>query len=150
MYDNKTKCHEYYLAHKKENQDRNRKYYLAHKEHLDRKAKILSMTCYKLYRDEELYKRRIYRQGLKLKCFIGYSQDPPSCACCKESHFEFLSLDHINGGGNKHRRELGSNSVYDLYRYLIKNNFPPGFQILCHNCNLAKGFYGYCPHKSKG
>lgn len=28
-----------------------------------------------------------------------------------------------------------------------KNNYPKGFQVLCHNCNLAKGFYGKCPHQ---
>ena len=31
----------------------------------------------------------------------------------------------------------------------IKNNFPKGFQILCHNCNIAKGHYGKCPHEKK-
>jgi hypothetical protein len=28
------------------------------------------------------------------------------------------------------------------------NEFPDGFQVLCHNCNLAKGYYGECPHNS--
>jgi hypothetical protein len=22
-----------------------------------------------------------------------------------------------------------------------------GYRVLCHNCNLARGFYGYCPHE---
>lgn len=22
-------------------------------------------------------------------------------------------------------------------------------QVLCHNCNMAKGFWGVCPHKEK-
>ena len=29
------------------------------------------------------------------------------------------------------------------------NSFPPGFRVLCHNCNQALGAYGYCPHKGK-
>ena len=72
------------------------------------------------------------------------------CVCCGESYYEFLAVDHIEGGGNSHRKSLSkTNSVHygDLYNWLIKNNFPKGFQILCHNCNLAKGFYGSCPHK---
>ena len=34
-----------------------------------------------------------------------------------------------------------------IYRWLIKHKFPSGIQILCHNCNLAKGYYGSCPHQ---
>ncbi len=69
------------------------------------------------------------------------------CACCEESQIEFLSMDHINGDGAKHRRELKKNGHIHIYDWLIKNNFPEGFQVLCMNCNWAKGKYGYCPHK---
>lgn len=65
------------------------------------------------------------------------------CVCCGESRYEFLALDHKNGGGNQHRREVG----FDITRWIYKNDFPPIFQILCHNCNTAKGCYGYCPHE---
>ena len=41
--------------------------------------------------------------------------------------------------------ELGS--AYQVVRWITKNNSPKGFQILCHNCNMAKGFYGKCPHQ---
>ena len=34
-----------------------------------------------------------------------------------------------------------------LQKWIIENNFPKGFQILCHNCNVAKGLYGECPHE---
>ena len=37
-----------------------------------------------------------------------------------------------------------------IYRWLIKHKFPPGIQVLCHNCNLAKGYYGACPHQGDG
>ncbi len=65
------------------------------------------------------------------------------CACCGEETYEFLSIDHINGGGHQHKMKIGNH----LYRWLKKNNYPPGFQTLCHNCNAAKGFYGQCPHE---
>jgi hypothetical protein len=71
------------------------------------------------------------------------------CACCGEDRIEFLAIDHINGNGNQHRRENNLRSGLSTYRWLIKNNYPSGFQALCHNCNAAKGYYGYCPHQRK-
>lgn len=65
------------------------------------------------------------------------------CACCPEDIYEFLEIDHIAGGGNDHRRLIGSG----IYRWLVRNNFPPGFQTLCSNCNRAKFKYGICPHQ---
>ena len=82
---------------------------------------------------KELFKKR------RLECINFYGG---KCACCGESEIKFLSIDHINGGGTKHRKEVGN-----IPEWLIKNNFPKGFQVLCHNCNQAKGFYGVCPHK---
>jgi hypothetical protein len=35
----------------------------------------------------------------------------------------------------------------DLYYWLEDNDFPSGFQILCWNCNFAKGSLGKCPHE---
>jgi hypothetical protein len=67
------------------------------------------------------------------------------CICCGEKEFVFLTIDHINGGGNKHRKEVGPSSIP---RWLRKNNYPKGYQILCHNCNQAKNIKGVCPHQS--
>lgn len=67
------------------------------------------------------------------------------CACCGEAAPEFLQIDHINNDGAKHRRSVEAGIT--LCRWLIKSNFPPGFQLLCANCNFAKGMYGVCPHE---
>jgi hypothetical protein len=70
----------------------------------------------------------------------------PNCVCCGEKDYHFLSIDHIeNGRGNPAKRHTSGT----IYRWLKKNNFPSGFQTLCYNCNLAKGFYGVCPHKER-
>ena len=58
---------------------------------------------------------------------------------------EFLSIDHIYSGGNKHIKQLGGNGTA-IYSWLIKNNFPHGFRTLCYNCNCSIGAYSYCPH----
>ena len=65
------------------------------------------------------------------------------CACCGETHIEFLSLDHIGGDGAAHRRQLAGKG---LYLWLKTNGYPSGFRVLCMNCNFALGKYGYCPH----
>lgn len=69
------------------------------------------------------------------------------CACCGESRYEFLAIDHINGNGNRERKEQGNRGGASFYRLLIRNGFPPGYRVLCHNCNMSLGAYGYCPHK---
>ncbi len=86
------------------------------------------------------------RQRLRLEIITHYGGQ---CACCGEATIEFLAIDHINGGGNKHRKEvIGFNCGGEqFYRWLRKNEFPEGFQVLCANCNMAKAYYGVCPHK---
>lgn len=70
------------------------------------------------------------------------------CVCCGESERKFLAIDHKYGNGSQHRFSVGGNKKSPIIRWLIKNNFPPEFQILCHNCNMAKAFYGICPHEA--
>jgi hypothetical protein len=86
---------------------------------------------------------RVLRSTSKFVVFNHYGGFV--CSCCGTTEPEFLTLEHLNGGGTKHRREVGYGS--DFYRWIIKNNFPPGYAILCMNCNFAKGKYGYCPHQ---
>ena len=66
------------------------------------------------------------------------------CVCCGETMFEFLVLDHVHGGGGRERKTLPTTSlIRKLYTSPV---LLPGYRILCHNCNMALGFYGYCPH----
>lgn len=69
-----------------------------------------------------------------------------SCVCCGEKEPNFLSIDHINNDGHLHRKTVKSHAFYTWIRL---NNFPNDLQILCYNCNMAKGKYGICPHKLK-
>lgn len=79
---------------------------------------------------------------MRLRVLNHYGHGNPKCVCCGESHFQFLALDHIEGGGNEHRKSIRGPICW----WIEKNNYPDGFQILCHNCNQAKGYYGECPH----
>lgn len=80
---------------------------------------------------------------LRLEVLQAYCESELVCSCCGETHVEFLGIDHINGGGRQHRKETGSH----FYGWLKQNNYPDGFRVLCNNCNLSIGLYGYCPHQ---
>lgn len=69
------------------------------------------------------------------------------CACCGEDNELFLTFDHIENDGAEHRRAIGDGGKY-LLCWIKKNHYPDCIQLLCYNCNCAKGFYGVCPHKS--
>jgi hypothetical protein len=82
----------------------------------------------------------------------------PCCRCCGENfHVDFLAVDHIAGWKKMDFEpelvELGYSSsmgTNNLMHWLIVNNFPTGFQILCHKCNFAKGIIRNnkrCPHQ---
>ena len=87
--------------------------------------------------------QRDYCQKIKKEVIKIYGG---KCICCGETHIEFLTIDHINGGGTAHRKKLHGGGI-KVYNWLRKNNFPKEFQVLCMNCNFAKGKFGYCPHK---
>lgn len=96
--------------------------------------------CYHKNTHIELKDNR--RAKYRLKVLSHYSPEL-KCACCGEDIYQFLCIDHINGGGGKQNKETNIH----VYSWIIRNNYPTGFQVLCHNCNESLGAYGYCPHK---
>lgn len=71
------------------------------------------------------------------------------CVCCGETEPLFLTVDHIENDGAEHRKRDPSGRAA-IYRWLIRHDFPPGYQLLCSNCN--HGRYrngGVCPHIKK-
>ncbi len=81
-------------------------------------------------------KKRIDQQRKNDKILFSEILDHYGHKCICGS-IEHLVVDHI-GGKNKIpcKRQTGDT----LWRYLKKNNFPPGFRILCHSCNIIDGF----------
>ncbi len=68
--------------------------------------------------------------------FEHYSTGTPFC--CKSCGFNderALSIDHIDGRGAAHRKQL--NGV-NLCKWLVKEGYPEGYQILCMNCQFIK------------
>lgn len=94
---------------------------------------LANTRAYRAFQKDEIY-----------KAYGGYV-----CACCGEAERMFLTIDHINNDGCYMRKHVhGEGSVF--YAWLKKNGFPPGFQILCWNCQMGKRFNnGTCPHKKR-
>jgi len=90
---------------------------------------------------------KIYYKELRLKVLQKYSAEKPYCSCCSENTYEFLTLDHINGGGKKERNKRpGAGLWLDILRAPYD---PTKYQVLCYNCNCVKKFdmEAICPHK---
>jgi len=101
----------------------------------------------KLHRIKKNANQRELARRLRLEIMNYYSNGNLKCACCGEMEIHFLSLDHKNNDGYTHRKIIGFGRQF--YSWIKRNNFPPIFQVLCMNCNFAKGKLGYCPHIKK-
>lgn len=80
---------------------------------------------------------KAYQLKTKIEVLTHYSKGTPRCSHCSEKDLRFLCLDHSDGGGKAHKREIGGAGGY-VYLWARKNEFPPMFQVLCHNCNTRK------------
>lgn len=83
------------------------------------------------------------RRVIKRKeVIVGYGG---KCVCCGEAEWKFLTLDHPNSDGQKDRAKYRM-QLDQLYGYVIANNFPKEYQLLCMNCNWVRR-YDTCPHQ---
>lgn len=98
---------------------------------------------YRDRRDRYNKRRKEWLQEMRHQVLEHYGG---KCACCGETEPIFLCIDHINGDGAEHRRK--ESLATNIYRWLVKYNFPDGFQVLCWNCNAAKFYQGVCPHQT--
>jgi hypothetical protein len=124
----------YYQAHKKEMNAKNKDW----KKKNPEKNKIIQRNHSKKY-----------RQKLIIQVLSHYGGNPPKCACCGERELDFLTIDHINGGGNQHRKKVLGHLIggWIFYIWLRKNNFPEGFRVLCWNCQWGcRKHNGVCSH----
>lgn len=142
----------YRASHRAERATYNAAYYASHVE--ERRAykaahyttnKEQWRTYYAAHRDEKIADNCARNAARKLAALNAYGG--PVCACCGETLLEGLTIDHINGDGARHRRETGVGANKTLYWWLEKNNYPPGFQVLCMTCNFAKRSRACCPHE---
>lgn len=126
------------------------RWYLKNKKQIRKKSllyRLKNLVSYRAYQRE--YQKKLHR-ALKFEVLTHYSKNSktPLCVCCGENTIQFLSIDHINNDGALHRKTLKSKGGNSFYKWLKKNNFPDGFQTLCHNCNLGRAVNSsVCPHQ---
>ena len=78
------------------------------------------------------------QQKLRLLSALGWK-----CACCGELMPAFLTLEHKFG-----RVEHKGLTSLQIYARAAKEGWPSNkYELLCMNCNFAKGHFGECPHR---
>lgn len=133
---------QYNIENKDEISKQKKKYRSEHvEEEKQRKKKYYEENSLELKRKHSEY-HKIKSREMRTQVLMHYSKGKMECNCCGEKIFEFLTIDHINGRKGEKRKLTG----LALIRWLIKNNLPEGFQVLCWNCNCTKGFHGVCEH----
>lgn len=80
------------------------------------------------------YNTRTYRE-YRDKVIDAYGG---GCCKCGFKDRRALHIDHVNGDGSIDRKKHGT--ALQMVRRIIKNHFPPEYQILCANCNCIKMF----------
>ena len=83
-----------------------------------------------------------YMSLLRQDVLRHYGSGNLACVICGESRMLCLSIDHIDGSGLEHRRQIGLGGTKiggtNFYRWLQKEGYPEGFRTLCMNCQCIK------------
>jgi hypothetical protein len=139
----------YLKLHKKEIADKRRVYRQEHKLELIAKRAIYNKSHIDEIREKQklwhvLNKIRIDERNklTKIEVMTHYGNGKCACVKCGYDNVDALSIDHINGGGKKHRKDI--NKVgRAFYLWLINNKYPECYQTLCMNCQMIKKIQGH-------
>ena len=147
---NPEKAKETRRAYREKNRERIKEWFRAHyrgENEPRRRKRASALNNY--YRNRELLLARSKAANITNKIAVMNAYGNGHCKCCGESQIEFLSLDHVFNDGGKIRKMDGGHTGGRLYRRLKRDGFPnkDRFQVLCHNCNMAKAHHGTCPHE---
>lgn len=112
---------------------------------LAKRLKAAKVLAYQRANPEKIREtRRKTNWKIKIATLTHYGG---KCTCCGEGEPKFLTIDHINDDGYLNRRQNGRTGVASFYYWIKKNRYPTDLQVLCFNCNLAKGHFKICPHQ---
>jgi transcription initiation factor TFIIIB Brf1 subunit/transcription initiation factor TFIIB len=110
------------------------KYRLSHKDYFKKRYQ----DYYNKNRDSILENKRLYAISVKEEVLTHYGNGTLKCVKCGCVDLRTLSIDHINGGGCKHRKDKRIAYSTSFYEWLKKQGYPSGFQTLCMNCQFIK------------
>ncbi len=107
--------------------------------YLVKRSNYICTPCYreygKRYHKTDLDYNKKQRNRCRMRRSAVIFQYGNRCAQCGEDDYNKLTIDHVNGGGNAHRKEIRNCIVDYLYNNLIDRD---GYQVLCYNCNCSK------------
>jgi hypothetical protein len=104
----------------------------------DRRAKDnLQSQCRKCSNADSAAYAPLRRARNRKLVFAHYGE---TCAYDNADCSGGLEIDHRDGNGDTHRTEIFGARCggTPMYQWLVKNNFPEGFQTLCRYHNHAK------------
>lgn len=129
---------EWRQEHKEQKREYDKRYRLKHIAELRVKRRIAAQIRRKEHPGEVRRAVRESHERLKISVLAHYNNGIVRCFRCGESRLACLSIDHIKGGGAKHRKELGVKSGFNFYYWLRAHGYPEGYQTLCMNCQFIK------------
>lgn len=83
-------------------------------------------------------RKQAQQRILKAEVLTYYGEGNLVCVRCGFRDIRALSIDHIDGGGNQHRKKIGIGAGLSFYKWLKDAGYPGGYQTLCMNCQIIK------------
>jgi hypothetical protein len=126
------------LAEKREEYRRNRDRYREYgrKYHLENKAKHNEQSHQNYIKNKGRYRVSVKktRRNQRLKVLSHYTNGTLTCNC-GFSDERALCIDHVNNNGAHERKMIKGSGIY---AHIIRQGYPPDYQVLCANCNQIK------------
>jgi len=143
---------EYYVKNRESILKYTKEYQIRNKEHITERTKkhreknkeqILKTKKEYYYSNIEYIRKKMRESAAKRRKDV-IDHYGGICACCGETIFEFLGVDHIDGGGIEHRKAIGMSGGSNFYAWIRKNNYPGGgFKSYVTTAIWRKVFMGF-------
>jgi hypothetical protein len=155
---NRAACKKYRAKNSEKLNELNRQWHADHPDYAKQRYAALTEDQKEKYRarqsayyaansDKRRAASRSCNLSRKLRIIAAYGG---KCECCGDTHHQFLTIDHIKGGGAKHVKSLNIGRGHAFYCWLERQGYPKDdFRLLCWNCNAAEGILGGCPHRNE-
>ena len=118
--------HDYHIAHRDDIRERKKRWWVKNGKQV---VAHVQSTKYASARKS--------RENLKNAVINVLTNGEGTCRHCGQGDIDVLCIDHMDGGGLKHRAALRL-LFPSILHWLVKNDYPAGYQVLCSNCNLKK------------
>ena len=133
--------------HREERNRKNHEWYIKNADQMRKRASEYRKTNREQVNKTNATWQRNIRKKYRHIVVQGYGG---GCVCCGEKEELYIEIHHPNGHGKADVEAKGGDTMR-FYKWLIDNNFPKEYWMLCANCHtgIHRSEDGICPHKSK-